>query len=425
MVQYKRRVVDEELDLLMPQLPAMLLDGPKAVGKTETASRRVATVLDMSRPEQHALVAAAPDSVLAEATKPVLVDEWHLLPVVWDAVKRAVDRDRSGGQFVLAGSAPIVGSPAHTGAGRITTLRMRPMTLPERGVAAPTVSLERLLTGERDRLVGTTTLGLAAYVDELLRSGLPGSQHLDGRALRQDLTGYLDRIVERDVVDAGRVVRRPAALRAWLRAYAAATATDASWERLRDAATPGLDDKPARTTTTGYVETLTALRVLDELEAWTTTGSRIGRLTRSAKHHVVDPALAARLVGVDRDMLLTADVDLPPVPRDGTFLGALFESLVVMHLRVFAQAAEARTAHLRTRGGRHEVDVIVERGDGRVVAVEVKLSGTIRDDDVRHLRWLGEQIGDQLLDAVVISTGPGAYRREDGIAVVPLGLIGP
>jgi len=133
-----------------------------------------------------------------------------------------------------------------------------------------------------------------------------------------------------------------------------------------------------------------------------------------------DPALVA----VDERALLSGDGP-DAFARDGTYLGALFESLAVLGVRVFAQAAEARVAHFRTRGGDREIDIIVERDDGRVVAIEVKLSETVADDDVTHLRWLGEQLGDDLLDAVVVTTGKHAYRRPDGIAVVPLALLGP
>ena len=114
----------------------------------------------------------------------------------------------------------------------------------------------------------------------------------------------------------------------------------------------------------------------------------------------------------------------PAIPRDGTLLGALFESLVTIDVRVYAQASEAHVGHMRTAGGEHEVDLIVERDDGRVVAVEVKLTTTIDDDDVRHLKWLKDRLGDEVLDMVVLTTGSYAYRRPDGIAVVPAALLG-
>jgi predicted AAA+ superfamily ATPase len=143
------------------------------------------------------------------------------------------------------------------------------------------------------------------------------------------------------------------------------------------------------------------------------------------KHHLADPALAARLLGATANALLEGESPGPVVPRDGPLLGALFESLVTQSLRVYAQAAEASVGHLRTHRGDHEVDLIVERDDGRVIAIETKLGATPDADGAKHLHWLSEQIGDELLDTVIITTGQEAYRRADGIAVVPAALLGP
>lgn len=423
-MRYLPRIVDDELDELLPSLPAVLLDGPKAVGKTATATQRAATVVDLTDPAQREVARSDARAVL-DGPRPLLVDEWQLAPGTWDAVRREVDEGAPGGAFVLTGSAPAPGETTHSGAGRIATVRMRPMTLPERGACAPVVSLGALLRGEVPDVRGRSELDLGGYVDLLLATGFPGLRHLQGRALRTALDGYVDRLVDRDLPELGREVRHPGAVRRWLAAYAAATATTATFESLRDAATANGSDKPARPTVTAYSEALERLRVLDPVPAWTPSNNRLARLTMADKHHLADPGLAARLVGVDRAALLRGEGGAPEVPRDGTFLGALFESLVALHVRVYAQAAEARVGHLRTKGGRHEVDLVVERADGRVVAIEVKLGGTVDDDDVRHLRWLRGQVGDQLLDAVVVTTGPIAHRRPDGVAVVPLALLGP
>jgi predicted AAA+ superfamily ATPase len=150
------------------------------------------------------------------------------------------------------------------------------------------------------------------------------------------------------------------------------------------------------------------------------------RLTEPPKHHLADPALATTLLGLDAGRLLAGEEPSVTLPRDGTFLGALFESLVTQSVRVYAQSADARVGHLRTFAGEREIDLIVERGDGRVLAIEVKLRPVPSDRDVAHLRWLREQIGEDLLDAVVVTTGREAYRRpEDGIAVVPAALLCP
>jgi predicted AAA+ superfamily ATPase len=210
-----------------------------------------------------------------------------------------------------------------------------------------------------------------------------------------------------------------------MQAYAAATATTATWEKLRDAATSGEAEKPARTTTGPYRDVLERLYLLDPVPGWKPTRNHIVRLTEPPKHHLADPALAVTLLGLNADRLLAGDEPGPAVPRDGTFLGALFESLVTQSVRVYAQAAEATVGHLRKYNGEHELDLIIERADGRSVAIEVKLRPVPRDEDLKHLHWLRGQIGDDLLDAVVVTTGSDAYRRPDGVAVVPAALLGP
>lgn len=418
---YVRRVVDNELDELFHQLPAILLDGPKGVGKTFTALQRCNTVRRLDDEGERAIVAAAP-AIVAIGTPPVLIDEWQRVPPVFDSVRRLVDEDPSGGRFLLTGSAPTV--QTHSGAGRISTMRMRPLTLFERRGASATVSFQDLQQGVGDRLGGRCALQLVDYVEEIVTGGFPGMRHLHGRALDRQLDSYLDRIVDHDLPEAGFTVRRPATVLSWLRAYAAATATTTSWDKIRNAATGGVDHKPAKTSTIPYVELLTALRILDPIDAWLPTKSHLTALTASPKHHLADPVLAVRLLRRSAAQLMQGKGPEPKIPRDGTFLGALFESLVALSIRTFAQNCDARVYHLRTKGGRHEIDFITEGKEG-VVAIEVKLSAAVNDDDVKHLLWLRGELGTDCVDAVVINTGSEAYRRPDGVAVVPLGLLGP
>lgn len=336
-----------------------------------------------------------------------------------------MDKSSRPARFLLTGSASPVVPGTHSGAGRIVTVRMRPLTLFERGIAKPTVSLGALIRGERPRMSGKTPVALTQYVEEIMRGGFPGMRAMTGRASRAQLDGYLARIVDRDFPEAGRTVRNPATLRSWLVAYAAATATTCSYETIRDAATGAQSDKPAKTTTAPYRDTLARLWILDPVSAWSPTRNHLARLNAAPKHHLADPALAARLLGITAEALLAGESVKPTVPRDGTLLGSLFESLVTLSTRVYAQSAEATVHHLRTQGGDREVDLIVARGDGRIVAIDVKLSATITDRDVRHLHWLREQLGSDLLDAAIVTTGSEAYRRPDGIAVVPAALLGP
>lgn len=301
---------------------------------------------------------------------------------------------------------------------------MRPLSLAERGFTA-SVSLAELLTGSRPEIAGTTPVVLDDYVAEILAGGFPGMRGRTDRQLRAALDGYLDRVIDRDFPEQGMTLRRPDTLRAWMRAYAAATSTTASFETIRAAATPGVGNKPSLTTTLPRRDLLTRLWILDPVPAWLPSNNKFKELASSDKHHLVDPALAARLLQITTRKLLGGDQTEPTIPRDGTFLGALFESLIALNLRVYAQAAEADVRHLRTQRGEREVDFIVIGPDGGIVAVEVKLSTTVDADDTRHLKWLRDRIGDQLLDAVIVTTGTEAYRREDGIAIVPAALLGP
>jgi len=421
---YQPRIVDGELDALLPELPAVALEGAKGVGKTETARRRARTIYILDAPGEHVLVEADPDRLLV-GSPPILIDEWQRFPSSWDLVRRAVDAGAAPGQFILTGSATPRDTGTHSGAGRIVRVRMRPLALAERALETPSVSLAALLAGDQPPLTGRTDATLGDYATEICESGLPGIRGLGARARRAQLDGYLERIIDRDFADAGRTVRNPVALRRWMIAYAAATATTASYDKIRDAATAGDGDKPAKTTTAAYRDVLERLWVLDPVSGWLPTRSPLRKLVQSPRHHLADPALAARLLGVDTQGLLHVRGTAPEEVRDGVLLGHLFESLIALSIRVYAQAAEATVHHLRTEAGEREIDFIVERADHRVVALEVKLAHTIEDKDVKHLTWLRDRIGDELLDAIVISTGREAYRRRDGIGVVPAALLGP
>lgn len=422
-VPYQRRVVDDELDELLSGLAAISLEGPKGVGKTATALTRATTVHRLDDVGHRQIIEADP-ARLERGPAPILIDEWQKWQPSWDIVRRSVDANPAPGRFLLTGSASPAGAETHTGAGRIVPVRMRPLSLAERGFA-PSVSLADLLDGSRPPISGVTPATLDDYVTEILASGFPGLRGLTDRQRRAQLDGYLARVIDREFPEQGVSLRRPDTLRAWMRAYAAATSTTATFERIRDAATPGVGNKPSASTTLPWRDILTRLWLLDPITAWLPSNNKLKELAVADKHHLVDPALAARLLNITAPKLMSGADTEPSLPRDGTFLGALFESLIALNLRVYAQAAEAEVRHLRTQRGEHEVDFIITGTDGGIVAIEVKLSASVEAADVEHLAWLGDRIGDQLLDAVIITTGREAYRRTDGIAVVPAALLGP
>ena len=424
-MDYLPRVIDSSIVRLIEDLPATAIEGAKGVGKTATAARLAKSTVALDDEDQVTLLAADRDR-LTRLACPLLIDEWQYYPPVWDLVRRAVDRDPRPGQFILTGSATPVEKPRHSGAGRIVRIRMRPLSLAERQLVEPTVSLAALLSGTTIPVEGECGLTLPDYVHEIARSGFPGLRHVPDRSIADALDGYLAEVVDRGTVHLDYGVRAPDTLRHWLAAYASATSTTAAYTTILNAATPGEPNKPAYTTTLAWRELLTRMWLLDPLPAWTGTRNHQADLGQAPKHHLVDPALALRLLGLTEASLLEQpNPDGKPILREGTLAGALFESLVTLSVRVYAQALRANVSHLRTRRGDHEIDLIVTREDGKVVAIETKLTPAVTDADVRHIAWLRDKIGNDLLDAVVVTTGTAAYRRPDGVAVIPAVLLGP
>lgn len=415
-MDYLRRSVDLELDDLLRLAPAVALDGPKGVGKTGTAVRRADNVWFLDAQEQRALLESDP-LLAARQEGTVLLDEWQRLPRLWDMVRREVDNGAPPGHFLLTGSAtPSAGVTTHSGAGRILSLRMRPLALHERALHEPSVSLGALLGSRQPAVEGECGLELADYVDAVTSSGFPGIFTGPEPLREAQLDAYLQRVVDRDLPEQGLAVRRPETLRRWLAAYAAASSTTAAYSRILDMTTAGDGSQPAKTTTIAYRDHLTQLWLLDPVPGWSHSRSSFTRLQQAAKHQLANPALAARLLNLSRASLLT--------PRGAAMTGPLFESLATLTVRVAAQVHRARVGHLRTMRGEREVDLVVEGRDGQVVGIEVKLSAAVEDADVRHLLWLRTQLPEDVVDLVVLTTGRYAYRRPDGVAVVPLGLFG-
>lgn len=410
---YARRVLDDELDFMLTALPAVCIEGPRGVGKTETASQRARSIFRLDDPDVRVAVGASMTRVV-RSTPPVLIDEWQRIPESWDVVRRAVDDGSVAGSFLLTGSGQSARRPTHSGAGRIVSVRMRPMTLAEREVDFPTVSLAGLFENPETSIEGESSTSLQRYVEEILAGGFPGMRHFDGRARARALSGYVTRLAEVDLPEIGVDVRHPSKVLNWLKAYASVVATTTSWEKIRNSATPNEGEKPARSTTIPYRSAIERLWVLDPLHAWSPGGSDLSRLGLASKHYLADPALSASLLGLDAGALLT-----------GKLLGQHFESLAALSVRVFAQACDAKVTHFRTQGGDREIDFIVERGHNQLIACEAKATEVPTDEDVRHLLWLKQKLGEQVKDLMILTTGRYAYRRPDGVAVVPLALLGP
>lgn len=424
MDDYQTRVVDHAIDELFPSFAAISIDGARAIGKTSTGRQRARTILDLDVPEVRELVQADPNFI-SRASTPVLIDEWQNVPEVWDRVRRLVDSDSTGGRFILAGSAAPRGANLHSGAGRIIRFRMRPLSIAERGLAVATVRLGDLL-GAADAGVpdvqGSTAVELRDYVREIVASGFPQARRLNDRARRVWLNDYIERVITHDFTEQGQRIRQPELLRGWLRGYAAATASSATFTKIGAALDPGESAGPTKATSIVYRDILGSLFLLDQVDAWLPGRKLSSRAALAPKHFLADPALAARLLNLNEAKLMSAAE--PAVnTNDRTRLGNFFEALAALSLQTYAQANDAQVSHYRDHDGRHEVDFIVHRGHAEAVGVEVKLKASITDHDVRHLHWLKKALPEQVVDLVVINSGTHAYRRQDGVAVVPLALL--
>jgi predicted AAA+ superfamily ATPase len=405
---YLPRLVDPLLDELVADHPAVLVVGPRACGKTTTARRHTAGRLRLDRPAEAAAARADPDAALAAGPFPLLIDEWQVVPEVLGAVKRAVDEDPTPGRFVLTGSAQAdltaAGWPA---TGRVIRVPMYGLVESEldRGTAGVPL-LDRLVADGADSVsVPADPPDLRTYVARALRGGFPEVALADSdRARGRWLASYADQVVARDVTLAGSL-RDPVRLRRYLQAVAASTGGMPSVKTLIDAT--GINYETAQ----AYDGLLEHLLITERLPAW--SANRLNRLVRLPKRHLVDPALLGPLLGVD----------LRAVLRDGDLLGRLLDSFVVAQLRAECAVSRLpfpRLFHARDANGRHEVDIIVEFADGRVVGLEVKADSAPGPEAGRHLRWLREAIGSRFAAGVVLHTGPRVLRYPDGIIALPI-----
>jgi uncharacterized protein len=416
-VPYRPRIVDAELVSRLAANGAVLIEGPRGCGKTATA-RRIARSEVLFDTDENARKAIAIDpSLVLSGPVPRLFDEWQLEPSLWNHVRRAVDDRQQTGQFILTGSAvPADDITRHTGAARLTRLRMRPMSLFETGQATGAISLRALLAGETSRSaeVGMTVADIAELV---VVGGWPGNLTRSSVQSAQAARDYLDEIRRVDLSRVDGTARDPGKVGRLLRALGRHVATEASITTLT-ADTAGADGVLARDTVSDYLEALERLMIIEEQPAWAPHLRSRARIRSAAKRHFVDPSLAAAALRATPERLLA----------DLNSLGFLFESLVVRDLRVYAQACDAAVLQYRDNTGL-EVDAIVEIADGRWAAFEVKLGqGQVNAAAESLLRFAARvdtsKCGEPAALGVITATGYG-YRRPDGVHVIPIGAFGP
>lgn len=415
---YLPRYADQELASRLRATGAALVEGPRGSGKTETALRTAMSAVRLDRDADARRIGRLTPSLLLQGTHPRLIDEWQLVPGVWNEVRADVDdHPDEPGRYILTGSAvPADDVTRHTGALRFTRLRMRPMSLAESGHSTKAVSLAAMFAGETPSAVDPG-LGIRDIAERIAIGGWPGLVRRDPSDAIVAIEGYLDETCR---IDLGRLDgphHDPENVSRVLRSLARNTATEVS-ARTVAADVAGADGPIDYHTVLAYVRALSRLFIVEDLPAWSPALRSRAVLRTSVTRHFVDPSLAAAALGAGPDRLL----------GDPQTLGRLFESLVIRDLRVYGQAIGASVSHYREAKGA-EADAILELRDGRWAAIEVKLGPADTDAGAASLRRVADHVdgarhGRPAFLAVITGWGY-AYRRPDDVLVVPIGALSP
>lgn len=414
---YRNRIVEEELARRLSSTGAVVIEGPKACGKTATARRIAASevLLDVDEAARRAI--AVDPALVLDGPAPRLIDEWQIEPAIWNHIRRAVDRRGAPGQFILTGSAvPADEITRHGGAGRITRLRMRPMSLFETGHATGTVSLKGLLRA-RAPSSPDTHMTITGLSERIAIGGWPGLLDRPLPESLESVRGYLDEIRRVDIGRVDQTRRDPGRVERLLRSLARNVSTYVAVATLA-ADAGGAEGALKEDTAHEYLGALERLMIVEDQPAWSPHLRSRSRVRSAPKRHFIDPSLAVAALRATPERIV----------HDLNFFGFLFESLVVRDLRIYAQAADAQVLQYRDNTGL-EVDAIVETADGRWAAFEVKLGPGQAEEGAENLLKFAARVdtakcGKPSVLGVIVGTGYG-YRRPDGVVVIPIGALGP
>lgn len=415
---YIPRLCDSELQLALRSSGAVLIEGAKWCGKTSTASKASQSVLYMQDPDKAASYLAMADtkpSLLLKGETPRLIDEWQMAPVLWDAVRFEVDKSGLLGQFILTGSAvPADNVTAHTGTGRISRLLMRPMSLFESMESNGTVSLRALFDGELD-VEAISELSIEQIAFAMCRGGWPASIHQPANVAVRMAMDYVEAVINHDVSRVDNIEKNPERVRLLLRSLARNIATSASYQTIisdMEATDITISDK----TLTAYMNALRRIYVVEDLPAWSPSLRSKTAIRTTPKRHFVDPSIATAVLRANPEGIL----------NDFLYFGFLFEALCTRDIRIYAQTNDGDVFHYRDKSGL-ESDLVVRLRDGRWAAIEVKLGNKQIDEAAENLLSLKARINEDTMGKasflMIITGGQYAYRRKDGVLVVPLACL--
>ncbi len=424
---YRPRIIDELLKRKLAGKGAVLIKGPKWCGKTTSAEQIASSVLymaDTMNREQNIQLANIDPHLILDGATPRLIDEWQVAPVLWDAVRFEVDHRKGHGHFILTGSVVMHDNEEeekklvrHTGTGRIGRLVMRPMTLWESGDSNGCVSL-RDLFNTPEMLAGKCNKSLLDIAYLTCRGGWPDTLDLDKDVALEQAFDYIDAVAESDIQEVDKVYRNPDQVRRLLRSYARnqgaqAPLTTLSEDMKANEATTFSDD-----TVGSYVNALKKIYVIEDMPAWNPNLRSKTAIRTSENRYFIDPSIATAALGLGPNDLI----------NDTKTFGFIFETLCVRDLRVFAESLNGKVYHYRDKD-KLECDAVVHLRNGEYGLIEIKLGGDqLINEGAKSLLALSNKIDTSKMKEpafmmVLTATGNYAFRREDGVYVVPIGCL--
>lgn len=418
-MKYRKRVVDEQLEELLAIAGFVVIEGPKAAGKTATARQSAASIVALDTDlDARNLAEISPEVLLNKRPTPLLIDEWQLVPDLWSQVKREVDTRQERGQFILTGSSvPADEITRDSAAGRVARIKMRPMSLFESEGNHGEVSLRALFRGSFSAS-SNSKVSLEDIVNLICKGGWPSNLDLSVQQAQLMMKAYVEELTSVDLQRISGIKFNKSNLTRVLKSVARNVGTKASYITIgKDAVS---NNNPIdRNLVARYMESMERAMVLEPNPAWAPALRSRDRLTGGSTHYFVDPAIAVAVMGTSPKSLLSGEIK---------YLGFLFENLVIRDLRIYMQAMNGTVKQYRDSAGL-EVDAIIENSTNQWAAIEVKLSVNQINSAVENLLKFSKKIdtdycGNPAFMAVVTATG-SAYRRKDGIYVIPISSLAP
>lgn len=422
MNDYKKRIIDDILKEKLESKGAILIEGPKWCGKTTAAEQVSKSILYMSNPrliKQNLMLADSNPEILLRGDTPRLIDEWQIAPKLWDAIRFEVDQRRIFGQFILTGSAVPADTSEiiHTGTGRFTWVKMRPMSLVESGESNGSVSLEELFNGN-DNIYGESMLSLEDVAFLVCRGGWPISTYLTGKSALSQAIDYYDAVVYSDISKVDNVKRDSEKVKRIMASYARNQGAQIGDKTIVNDIITNEEENMNVKTVHSYIEALKKIFVIEDMKAWNPNLRSKTAIRTLDTRYFIDPSIAAASLGFGPGDLI----------NDLNTFGFMFETLAVRDLRVYAEALGGLVYHYRDKDGQ-ECDAVIHLRNGKYGLIEIKLGGDIFiEEGVKSLKAMASKIDIEKMNEpsfLMVLTGVGdyAYRRKDGIYIVPIGCL--